>query len=1259
MRTQLLFCFAFFVLGLTLLSNKTFAQKPVILYSPATNVLTLNTAFTLSPTNSGGAVASFAFGAGTKLTGTLINPYGMAVDGSDNIYVTNYGGTTVSKYNSSGTQSTFISSAAQLTQPIGIAFDASGNAYVLSYNKINNGNGNNYANGYVSQYNSAGTFQSKIIQGLGTAYGITIDASGNLYVAEAGGNKGNNTVAQYNTSGVLSFSLTNTYLANPVGVATDGAGNIYVLDNTNQNVTEYNSTGTYLSTPITGLNTPWAIYIDDAGYIYIGDSGTGTVTVYNSTGTVLTSITGLTDPRGIVTDSKGNLYVSDYTKNTVTKYPLTGGDNLSGVLPAGLSFDNGTGVFNGTVTSPFTATNFSITAYNASGNSTFSPVTLSCPPNASAPSISYIPSINVFTIGTAVTLSPTNSAGTPTSYAISPTTLPTGLTFSTSTGAISGTPSVSATAALYTVTATNSSGSSSATISIACVIDDYWTGSKSTLWTAKQNWSTNNVPTTGDLASIGVIDYTSGNNPIIPANAAVSADYVTFGATRAAILGVQDGATFTVNKILTVNNNATPTIKVAAGYTGTGVVNVASAAVININGTGLLTLSSPLIFTLKSDATGSASVSEITTGSITGTVKVQRYISAERGYRLLSSPVYAGAAGGNNIYSLNYLSTNLYLTGTGDVAGGFTAKGNPTLFLYDEGFVPQFTTFLNSNFIGISNISSGTGTTPSYLMNINGSISPIVSTTTGYNIPVGNAYYCFFRGNLTEGATNLTNPAYSSVVAATVTASGTLNQGQITFKDWYNPTSTSLGSSSQHFNLIGNPYASAIDLGTIPTATTTSGIYATPYNNGTSTGISKFIYELNPATGIYGVYTDDNSLPATNGASEYIASGQGFFVTAFGSACQLIFNENGKAGSTNGNATGLMARRINNLSAINPGRANPILHLKMSLDSINNEETIITFNPNSKTSYVINEDAPHHTGNGLVGLSSISADNVLMAINSMPLQQTQTIPLKVYAANNGIYKIDLSQPSPLPALYDVWLKDAYAKDSLDIKHNPEYSFNIITADTGTFGTNRFSLVVRQNPALMVHLLSFGAAKAPVGDQVTWVTENEATYTDFTVERSIDGGATFNDLDGFPSSAQGTYSYLDKTPANGINMYRLKITDLNGKASYSNVVTIMYANTNGKIAINGLMVYPNPTANTINLSITGNQANGTAMAATTTTRPAYNIEIVNNMGSVIKSAKSSSPLWQSDVTALTPGTYFIRVIDTGNNTVVGKSTFVKL
>jgi len=60
---------------------------------------------------------------------------------------------------------------------------------------------------------------------------------------------------------------------------------------------------------------------------------------------------------------------------------------------------------------------------------------------------------------------PTSSGGAVSSYGVSPA-LPTGLALNTSTGIISGTPAAPASAANYTVTASNSAGSTTATLNI-------------------------------------------------------------------------------------------------------------------------------------------------------------------------------------------------------------------------------------------------------------------------------------------------------------------------------------------------------------------------------------------------------------------------------------------------------------------------------------------------------------------------------------------------------------------------------------------------------------------------------------------------------------------------------------------------------------------------------------------------------------------------------------------------------------------------
>jgi hypothetical protein len=56
---------------------------------------------------------------------------------------------------------------------------------------------------------------------------------------------------------------------------------------------------------------------------------------------------------------------------------------------------------------------------------------------------------------------------------------------------------------------------------------------------------------------------------------------------------------------------------------------------------------------------------------------------------------------------------------------------------------------------------------------------------------------------------------------------------------------------------------------------------------------------------------------------------------------------------------------------------------------------------------------------------------------------------------------------------------------------------------------------------------------------------------------------------------------------------------------------------------------------------------------------YAIKIVSASGNVVKTATSSQPTWQNDVTTLLPGTYIVQVLNNADHSVVGKTTFVKL
>ena len=81
--------------------------------------------------------------------------------------------------------------------------------------------------------------------------------------------------------------------------------------------------------------------------------------------------------------------------------------------------------------------------------------------------LTYTTPAAVYTKGVQITPdSPTSSGGTVTSYSVSPA-FPAGLALSASTGIVSGTPTVVAAAANYTVTATNSGGNTTAVLNIA------------------------------------------------------------------------------------------------------------------------------------------------------------------------------------------------------------------------------------------------------------------------------------------------------------------------------------------------------------------------------------------------------------------------------------------------------------------------------------------------------------------------------------------------------------------------------------------------------------------------------------------------------------------------------------------------------------------------------------------------------------------------------------------------------------------------
>jgi hypothetical protein len=151
-------------------------------------------------------------------------------------------------------------------------------------------------------------------------------------------------------------------------------------------------------------------------------------------------------------------YTITSTGGTIASY------TISPAAPAGTTFNTSTGLITGTPTATQSAIAYTITATNASGSATAT-FTLTIQP-LGAPAFTLSSIAETKTVNSGISgYSITSTGGEIVSYTITPTA-PAGITFSTSTGLLSGTPTSTQGATTYTITATNASGSASATFTL-------------------------------------------------------------------------------------------------------------------------------------------------------------------------------------------------------------------------------------------------------------------------------------------------------------------------------------------------------------------------------------------------------------------------------------------------------------------------------------------------------------------------------------------------------------------------------------------------------------------------------------------------------------------------------------------------------------------------------------------------------------------------------------------------------------------------
>jgi streptogramin lyase len=282
-------------------------------------------------TIAGNANSSAGANDGTNSNAQFNEPTSIAMDGAGNLYVTDGGNNTIRKITPAGTNwvVSTIAGTASLT-----------------------GGANDGTNGDAQFYYPSG---------------ITVGTNGNLYVADAF----NDTIRMVALVGTNWVTTTIAGTANPTGGADDGTngsaqfdspsgitvdagGNLYVADTYNNTIREIIPVGTnWVVSTIAGtaggggsadgtdgdaqFNYPYGITVDTNGNLYVADTYNNTIREIAPVGTnwVVTTLAGVADggfggstdgtgtgalfsyPYGVAVDGAGNLYVADFVNGTI------------------------------------------------------------------------------------------------------------------------------------------------------------------------------------------------------------------------------------------------------------------------------------------------------------------------------------------------------------------------------------------------------------------------------------------------------------------------------------------------------------------------------------------------------------------------------------------------------------------------------------------------------------------------------------------------------------------------------------------------------------------------------------------------------------------------------------------------------------------------------------------------------------------------------------------------------------------------------
>jgi sugar lactone lactonase YvrE len=263
-------------------------------------------------------------------TGSIMNfPYGIAVDGSGNIYIADTGNDRILKETpSSNGYTESVVPTSSLYWPYGVAVDSAGNVYISDRFNERILKETLGPSGYTESTVCTFPFSAPDA--------IAVDGGGNVYAWDP---YQRSLVVETLASGTYTQAVVPTSSVGPEGIAVDASGNIYLVDTWNSRILkETYSAGRYTESVVpTSVSAPFGIAIDGSGNLYISDNGidAGNSRIFKETlysGRYVESVlhtSTLKTPFALAVDGLENVYIADSGNNRILKEDFADPPSLS------------------------------------------------------------------------------------------------------------------------------------------------------------------------------------------------------------------------------------------------------------------------------------------------------------------------------------------------------------------------------------------------------------------------------------------------------------------------------------------------------------------------------------------------------------------------------------------------------------------------------------------------------------------------------------------------------------------------------------------------------------------------------------------------------------------------------------------------------------------------------------------------------------------------------------------------------------------